>query len=433
MGKTTKIVVSALLTCALLSISYAQGATPEERLRELERKLEQATKQLEELNDTVRVLRAEIDRIKSETAAGKAVAKSSDAIPPSATDSAAAVFVERIVEPRLGANVQAESIRGKPEIYVQVRYSAFPLSDAGDEFEPNFSLTRIETRWAGRVANRLGAGIEIQFHPALDGSPEEVVNDAFVEYYLNDHTTIRAGQFVKPFGFDIQQSSSVRESPERAIFAGYFFPGQRDRGVLLSGDLRFMRVAGLRDVQYLVGAFNGNRFFTDTNRQLNFLARMRKVFDERRLALGFSMQLGKQLLPPGVSGNNDENIFGVDFQYAPTDRLGMRGEFVAGNMPSTLLSIEPEFASAFRPGRHSSGGHVFINYRLTNRDNVYARYDQFNNDPVTSKNVRAFNFGFFREIAGPSRLSFDYQFKNRSSFNDDAVNGRLNITWGIVF
>jgi phosphate-selective porin len=70
-----------------------------------------------------------------------------------------------------------------------------------------------------------------------------LVNDAFVEYYLNDHTTIRAGQFVKPFGFDIQQSSSVRESPERAIFAGYFFPGQRDRGILLSGDLRFMRVA----------------------------------------------------------------------------------------------------------------------------------------------------------------------------------------------
>src|SRR5688572_26027728 len=103
MRKPTQIVVSALLTCALLSISYAQEATPEERLRELERKLEQATKQIEELNGTVRALRAEIDRIKSETAAGKA-AESSDANLPAATDSAAAVFVERIVDPRLGAN-----------------------------------------------------------------------------------------------------------------------------------------------------------------------------------------------------------------------------------------------------------------------------------------------------------------------------------------
>ncbi|HEX6730290.1 MAG TPA: hypothetical protein VF074_09780, partial [Pyrinomonadaceae bacterium] len=87
----------------------------------------------------------------------------------------------------------------------------------------------------------------------------------------------------------------------------------------------------------------------------------------------------------------------------------------------------------FRPGAHSSGGHLFINYRLTNRDNIYARYDQFNNDPVTGRNVRAFNFGFFRPIGELSRLSFDYQFKNRLSFNDDAVNGRLNLTWAIEF
>ena len=316
---------------------------------------------------------------------------------------------------------------------MQARYSALPIRDANSEFEPNFSLTRIETRWAGRVANRLGAGVEIQFHPAIDGSPEELVNDAFLEYYLNDHTTVRVGQFIKPFGFDIQQSSSVRESPERAIFAGYFFPGQRDRGVLLFGDLDFLDVAALRHVQYFIGAFNGNRFFTDNNRQLNYLARLRKVFDAQRVAIGLSAQVGKQLLPPGTSGNNNENLFGFDFQYAVTDRLGLRGEFVTGNTPSTLLSIEPEFAPAFRPGAHSSGGHLFINYRLTNRDNIYARYDQFNNDPVTGRNVRAFNFGFFRAIGELSRLSFDYQFKNRPSFNDDAVNGRLNLTWAIEF
>ena len=162
---------------------------------------------------------------------------------------------------------------------MQARYSALPIRDSNSEFESNFSLTRIETRWAGRVADRLGAGVEIQFHPAIDGSPEELVNDAFLEYYLNDHTTVRVGQFIKPFGFDIQQSSSVRESPERAIFAGYFFPGQRDRGVLLFGDFGFLDVARTSSVEYFIGAFNGNRFFTDNNRQLNYLARLRKVFD----------------------------------------------------------------------------------------------------------------------------------------------------------
>jgi Phosphate-selective porin O and P len=429
-----KAIPALLLLCVLALTTRAQQAAADTRMNELERKLEQATRQIDQLKDTVQTLRAEIELIKKQKSdeATEHVATNNTTAQPRVND-VSTTFVERIVEPELGANERAKTIRAKPEIFVQARYSASPIRDASSEFEPNFSLTRIETRWAGRVANRLGAGVEIQFHPAIDGSPEELVNDAFLEYHLNDHTTIRVGQFIKPFGFDIQQSSSVRESPERAIFAGYFFPGQRDRGVLLFGDLDFLGEAALRGVQYFVGAFNGNRFFTDNNRQLNYLARLRKVFDRQRLAIGLSAQVGKQLLPPGTSGNNDENLFGFDFQYAVTDRLGLRGEFVTGNTPSTLLSIDPEFAPAFRAGAHSSGGHLFINYRLTNRDNIYARYDQFNNDPVTGRNVRAFNFGFFRPIGELSRLSFDYQFKNRPSFNDDAVNGRLNLTWAIEF
>ena len=82
-------------------------------------------------------------------------------------------------------------------------------------------------------------GFEIQYHPAPAGAPTEFVNDAFLEYYPSDPITIRVGQFVKPFGFDIQQSSSRREAPERGMFAGYFFPGQRDRGVMVSARLDF--------------------------------------------------------------------------------------------------------------------------------------------------------------------------------------------------
>ena len=431
--------MEALATLAIffsLAVAVcAQQRAPEERVTELERKLAQATRRIEQLAGAVEALRAEVSRLNGgQPDEGEAKASQPVTAASSQSDSGdpAAVFVERIVEPELGGSERAETLRARPEVFVQARYSALPVRDAGAEFEPNLSLTRIETRWAGRVSERLGAGVEIQFHPALDGSPEELVNDAFIEYYLNNHTTVRVGQFVKPFGFDIQQSSAVRESPERAVFAGYFFPGQRDRGVLLSGDLRFLKVAALRDVQYFVGAFGGNRFFTDNNRRLNYLARVRKVWG-RRFAAGLSAQAGKQLLPPGAGGDNNENIFGVDFQYAVMGRLGLRGEFAAGNTPATLLGIEPELAPAFRPGAHSTGGHLYAGYSLTDRDNLYARYDQLNGDPVTGQNVRAFNFGFFRQVGGQSRLGFDYQFKNRASFNDDAVNGRLNVTWGVEF
>ena len=408
--------------------TFAGAQQPDEKLRELERKVDRAAGHIQQLTSLIESLRAEVASLKS----GKSESAASQKSPAKPEEKSISEFTERIIDPGLGGSERGKTIEAKPEIFIQSRYSAAPIRDAGSEFEPNVSLTRIETRWAGRVTDKLGAGLEIQVHPALEGSPEELVNDAFIEYYLNDHITVRAGQFIKPFGFDIQQSSVVRESPERGIFAGYFFPGQRDRGVMLSGNLDFFGAAALQNLHYFVGAFNGNRFFTDNNRQMNYVARVRKLFTNPSLAIGFSVQAGKQILADGLSGNHDENLIGADFQYT-VGRVGVRGEFVAGNMPSTLLSIEPEFAPAFRPGAHSSGGNLFAAVRLSDRDNVYARYDRFNGDPVTGLHVRAFNFGYFRSIGEASRLSFDYQFKNRPSFNDDALNGRFNLSWQIEF
>jgi Phosphate-selective porin O and P len=425
-----------LLSLMALSVS-AQRPDSSAKLTELERKLEQAAHQLEQLNDTMHSLRAEIARIKG---GQKTMRTKEDSQPVAASlepqaepvEPAQNEFVNRLLAPEMGASEREETLRARPEIFIQSRYSALPIRDANEEFKPNFSMSRIETRWAGKVAERIGAGLEIQFHPALDGSPEELVNDAFVEYYLNKHVTVRVGQFIKPFGFDIQQSSALRESPERGIFAGYFFPGQRDRGVMLFGDLNFTHV---KNIHYFVGAFNGNRFFADNNRQANYVLRIRKLFDRPKLAIGVSAQLGKQILPPGVTGNNDENLIGFDFQYVQ-GRFGLHGEFVAGNTPSTLLagpSTGPEFADAFRPGAKSAGGAMFATWRLTNKDHVYARYDQFNRDPVKGYNVRAFNFGYLRYLGELTRIGIDYQFKNRPSFNDDAVNGRFHFTWSIEF
>jgi len=254
-------------------------------------------------------------------------------------------------------------LEAKPEIFIQTRYSVAPFEGSGTAFQPNIRLSRIETRWAGKINERLGAGIEIQFQESVEGSPEKLVNDAFLEYYVNDHTTVRAGQFIKPFGFDVQQSSWLRESPERPIFSGYLFPGERDRGIMLFGDFGFLSGAAFKDLQYFVGAFNGNRFFNDSNRQVNYMARVRKIFDKEKLAVGASVQIGKQLLPPGVSGNDNERVFGVDFQFT-TGRFGLRGEALTGNRPSTFPTIDPQFFPAFRPGTHSSAGELFVSYRV---------------------------------------------------------------------
>jgi Phosphate-selective porin O and P len=269
-----------VLIAALVVPANAQESRPTARIAELETKLDQAVHDLKTLSGTIESLRSELDSIKQ--------------VPPHAGDSedsgprnesshatresskeATDELADRIIGPDLGMNEHDHTLGAMPEIFLQSRYSVAPIRGSEAAFDPNFRISRAEMRWAGKIADRLGAGVEIQYQEALDGTPDRLLNDAFLEYYVNDHTTVKVGQFVKPFGFDVEQASAVRESPERAIFSGYFFPGERDRGLMLSGDLSFLSAPAFKDLQYFVGVFNGNRFFNDNNRQVNYLARVR--------------------------------------------------------------------------------------------------------------------------------------------------------------
>jgi hypothetical protein len=425
-----RITLLLLLTC--VRAVWGQAQDRDRRIADLERQLAQAKGSMAALQKVMESLSSEMESLRKPdqiVSAAKVLVTEKKAAEEQPAPSAE--FAERIIGADQGSNEHDSEFKAKPEIFVQTRYSVAPIDGSGTAFNPNLRLSRIETRWAGKINHRLGAGLEIQFQESVEGSPEKLVNDAFIEYYLTDHATARVGQFIKPFGFNVQQSSWLRESPERPIFSGYFFPGERDRGIMLSGDLGFLPAAAFKDLEYFVGAFNGNRFFNDSNRQVNYMARIRKVFDKEKLAVGASVQLGKQPLPLGAAGNDNEQVFGFDFQYA-TGRFGLRGEALTGNRPSTLPTIDQQFFSAFRPGTHSSAAELLLSYRIGGQHNVYARYNQFNGDPMTGLNIRAFNFGYFRPIGQLSRLSFDYQFKNHPSFEDDAINGRFQITWGIL-
>ena len=420
----------------LLVMGFGQvQSSREDRILKLESELAEAKSHMTRLQRVIETLSEAMDALKAQepqaavpTSRNMHIEKNSRMDKDSPVDN----YSSRILIPDLGKDERGKQMSGKPELFVQSRYHTLPLHGATNEdIRPNFALTRMETRWSGRLSERIGLGFELQYHPAPQGSAFEIINDAFVEYYPDDAITIRAGQFVKPFGFDTQQSSSVRETPERGIFAGYFFPGQRDRGVMLIAGLENMS-DWLKGTTFYAALLNGNRFFDDNNRNLNYNFRIRKLLGSLPLAIGASAQLGRQILPPGMSGNTRENIYGTDLQFA-WKRLGLRGEFVMGNMPSTLLDVAPDFAPAFRPPLRSTGAVAFANVQWTARDDVYGRYDQFTNDPVTGRTVKAFNFGYVRTFGEHAKVGIDYQFKNRLSHNDDRLNTRLQVTWNVLY
>ncbi len=234
--------------------------------------------------------------------------------PPSQPSEVLSAFAKQVLVPDIYDNEQASEIKPRPEIFIQTRFSRGRVDGATEEeATQNFELTRIETRWAGHLSDRVGAGLELQFHPALEGAAEELVNDAFVEFYVSRGVTVRAGQFVKPWGFDVPRSSADREFPERGMFAGYFFPGQRDRGVMLMWDPDDAG-AMLKNTRLYAALLNGNRFFADVDGRLDTLLRVRRVFPSAGFAAGASLQVGNQLLPPGTSGDDGVTIVGADVQ-----------------------------------------------------------------------------------------------------------------------
>src|SRR5262245_27090441 len=255
-----------VLALVLLASSNLYPQTIQDRLRALEAQVGQLQKEIEEL--------------KRETATTQA-APEPVSTPESPTKATKREFSEQIHVPDLGGDEREHKLEGKPEIFLQTRFSRNLLRSADPrENDQNFQLTRIEVRWSGRVSAKVGAGLEMQFHPAPAGSPDEIVNDAFLEFYPKNGITLRAGQFVKPFGFDVQQSSSEREYPERAMFEGYFFPGERDRGVMFRWDTSRDQHPALRNTSISAALLNGNRFFSDTDTRLNTVLRVRRTFPD---------------------------------------------------------------------------------------------------------------------------------------------------------
>src|SRR5262245_10899439 len=242
-----------VLPLLLLTAANVYSQTIQDRLKALEAEVIELQKQIEAL--------------KRETATTQSEEQST--LPAeSPTKATNREFSDQIQVPDLGNDEREHKLEGKPEVFVQTRFSRNPVRNADPrETVQNFQLTRIEVRWSGRVSPKIGAGLEMQFHPAPAGSPEEIVNDAFLEFYPVKGLTLRAGQFVKPFGFDVQQSSSDREYPERAMFEGYFFPGERDRGVMFRWDSGSESPIAVRNTTVSAAVLNGNRFFEDIDKK----------------------------------------------------------------------------------------------------------------------------------------------------------------------
>lgn len=167
---------------------------------------------------------------------------------------------------------------------------------------------------------------------AFDAASSGVtLKDAFIdltESRTGWGNTLTAGQFNWPFGFEIGYSSSDREMPERSRVVRTLFPGERDRGVMLSG------AAPNGVVNYKLAVVNGTGTTQsfDFNSDKDFVGRVGLGLG--RFDLGVSGYSGTDLSatnadPAGTEF--DKTRYGADFQVVtPIPGLLTRGEYIVG-------------------------------------------------------------------------------------------------------
>jgi len=104
---------------------------------------------------------------------------------------------------------------------------------------------RLITAYSGTNAELVA-----QFDAAGSSLSAKDLEAAFIDTWTPLNLRISIGQFKYPFGYELQQSDTAREMPERSRFILNYFPGERDRGLKIQGKYDILR--------FQVALINGN-------------------------------------------------------------------------------------------------------------------------------------------------------------------------------
>lgn len=225
-------------------------------------------------------------------------------------------------------------------------------------------------------------------------------------------SSLKVGVFNRPFGYEIERSSSSREAPERARVVTTLFPEERDLGFMIS--LKPNKNSPLNFLKLDAGVFAGNGIKSDIKNRKDFIGHLSltKSFNKIiKLSGGFSYYNGgvyqgtqniftshnNLFLVDSSSSNIGKNAgreyFGIDAQFEVMSMLGLTtlsGEFITGTQPGDKGgSKSPNSATAGNYDlyiRHFNGGYVSLVQDLKNIPfSAVVKYDWYDPNSEISK------------------------------------------------
>lgn len=275
---------------------------------------------------------------------------------------------------------------------------------------------------------------------------ERFVNiaDIYVKYSepYTKWLSLQVGLMNRPFGYDIQLSSAVRESPERARYTQIITPNERDMGAELI--VEAPKSSKFYGFSLTGGFFNGTGLtiphvnISDIDAKKDFIGRVcyyKSTKNEKiKFGVGASHYNGYERLANNmlysdiktdafnktIFGLADTNgielkgkyvkrmYYGVEGLFTVKSILGtttLRGEYVWGQQPGSAGSSRSPQAAVTGATylRHFTGAYAFFIHRIMNsRHEIHVKYEWY--DP--NSKVKASDIG----IAGSNLTATDIQF-----------------------
>lgn len=312
--------------------------------------------------------------------------------------------------------------------YAQIRYEN-TQNNAGlvSVNKNSFNVRRIRLKASATPAAHTTAVLEGDF-----GNTSPSLKSGYIEWYpmalkANQSWMLTAGQVTWPFGFQLAQSSAVRETPEYPQVYQRLFPGEYDRGVQITSP-------SSKPVWFQLGLFNGigaNK--PDDNSNKDWVGRVR--WEARpNLALGASFYLGRALsvasasagkpttgfvdsngngvkdpgeasiIIPGATAvsavESTKNRFGADLEWRPVEKLALKGEYILGK----------EFVSSVKETVNVHGWYAQAAYDILPKTQGVVMFDDYRDTTTNSKDI--LHVGLIQHLNESTKAKLFYQFVN---------------------
>lgn len=289
--------------------------------------------------------------------------------------------------------------------YIKARYNVYQNDPNSATPDPNaFSMRSAYLTVVNRPNDHLLTSIQLEGTQAFAATtaPALFIRDMYIRYgFAGDprfNTNALMGQTVWPFGYELPQSSSLRETPERSLIVNRLFAGASDRGAQVAS-------SPLANTYWVLGVFNGpGQFSPEENDPKDTVMTVRHHMG--RFSLGASGYFGMGFFsgntPPLVYLPKDKkNRIGGDFEMH-WPKVVMKGEYIWGRgVEGSVRNFQDPVA----------GYWVQVVYDFIPKTEFVVKFETMSSDPVTTVDFgrrSEWNIGFLRTLDANSNFKVFY-------------------------